>query len=153
MLRLILTIFLFILSLNSYADNIKSSSKELTCLAKNIYFESSGEPIKGKIAVAQVTVQRALHKNFPNSICKVIHQSTEINNKKICQFSWNCNPQKKFLKFDSKTYKECQQIAKMVLIDGYRIKHLKSSLYFHSKNINPKWGKKHLATIGNHKFY
>lgn len=150
-------LFLILMLINSLCwagESSKAKSKELACLAKNVYFESSGEPLKGKIAVAQVTVQRTQHKDFPNSICGVIYQSKKDSlGKKVCQFSWNCNPNKKFLRFDAKTYEECKQVARLVLIDGYRLQKLKNSLYFHAGREKSKWNRKHLATIGNHKFY
>jgi spore germination cell wall hydrolase CwlJ-like protein len=54
----------------------KIDQKELMCLARNIYFESRGEPEKGKIAVGMVTLNRTQHPSFPNSICEVVKQKT-----------------------------------------------------------------------------
>ena len=34
--------------------------RQLTCLAKNIYFEAASEPFEGKVAVAQVTINRGM---------------------------------------------------------------------------------------------
>ena len=42
--------------------------KHLTCLAKNIYFEAATEPFEGKVAVAQVTINRANSGKFPEDI-------------------------------------------------------------------------------------
>lgn len=50
--------------------------KELMCLARNIYFESRGEPEKGKIAVGMVTMNRTQHPDFPDTICGVVKQKT-----------------------------------------------------------------------------
>ena len=33
--------------------------RQLSCLARNIYFEAGSEPFEGKVAVAQVTLNRA----------------------------------------------------------------------------------------------
>ena len=37
----------------------KQRELQLECLAKNIYYEAGGEPFEGKVAVAQVTLNRA----------------------------------------------------------------------------------------------
>ena len=53
-------------------------NEEAHCLAKNIYFEAGNQPLAGRIAVAQVTINRRNHGMFPNTICEVgqqgIHQ-------------------------------------------------------------------------------
>ena len=39
--------------------SIRDRERQLDCLAKNIYHEAAGEPFEGKVAVAQVTMNRA----------------------------------------------------------------------------------------------
>ena len=62
--------------------------KQLDCLAKNIYHEAKGEPFEGKVAVAQVTINRAASGQFPSDICKVVYQKNVVYDKVLCQFSW-----------------------------------------------------------------
>lgn len=45
---------------------------EINCLARVIYHESRGEPHAGKLGVARVTLNRAKHEEFPDSVCGVI---------------------------------------------------------------------------------
>ena len=45
---------------------------QLDCLARNIYHEAGSEPFEGKVAVAQVTINRAESGQFPSDICKVV---------------------------------------------------------------------------------
>ena len=47
---------------------------ELDCMAKNIYFEAAIESTAGKLAVAQVTMNRVRSSNYPDTICKVVKQ-------------------------------------------------------------------------------
>lgn len=128
--------------------------KQIRCLAKNIYFEAGGEPEKGKIAVAQVTLNRVGHDDYPDSICEVVEQKTfnSQTKKAICQFSWACKPRSQ-LKVDLESYYESYEIAKKVLLDGVRIDRLTNALYFHSTSIRPAWNKKPVMSIGNHVFY
>jgi N-acetylmuramoyl-L-alanine amidase len=44
------------------------SDKDIECLARNIFYESRGEPIEGKIAVGIVTINRAQDPRF-GQIC------------------------------------------------------------------------------------
>lgn len=52
--------------------------KELLCLAKNIYYEAGYEPFEGKVAVAQVTINRTENGRFPSTICDVVKQRTVL---------------------------------------------------------------------------
>lgn len=61
------------------ADDIslsKLDQKELMCLARNIFYESGSEPIRGKIAVGMVTLNRTQHPAFPSTVCEVVKQHT-----------------------------------------------------------------------------
>ena len=73
MIEITLTAFLTLLSVtNSVAGEQKVDFKEIYCLAANSYFEARGEPFDGKIAVAQVVINRVKSDKYPNSICNVI---------------------------------------------------------------------------------
>ncbi len=126
--------------------------KEINCLAQNIYFEANSEPEEGKVAVAQVTVNRTNNAKYPSTVCKVVHQRATVSNEVICQFSWACS-KKKSAKMNAADYLIAQQIAEQVLTDNRNIPKLKNALYFHSKQVNPRWNLVRVATIGNHVFY
>ena len=64
--------------------------KQLECLAKNIYFEAATEPFEGKVAVAQVTMNRVESGKFPADVCDVVFQKNTFYNRVVCQFSWYC---------------------------------------------------------------
>ena len=61
-------------SYKSYESVMENRKKQLTCLAKNIYFEARNEPFAGQFAVALVTLNRVNDSAFPNTICKVVYQ-------------------------------------------------------------------------------
>lgn len=131
-----------------------STQRQLTCLAQNIYHEAGSESYNGKVAVAQVTVNRANSGNFPSTICGVVHQKTQVADKTICQFSWVCDPLAKGRRVYSKAWKESQEIARKVLLDGLRLESLGSdALYFHNARVRPKWGLERIDRIGGHTFY
>ena len=48
----------------SYESVMEDRQKQLTCLAKNIYFEARNEPFAGQFAVALVTLNRVMMLHF-----------------------------------------------------------------------------------------
>lgn len=141
---------------SSYPTEISSArqiEKQLACLSKNIYFEAANEPFEGKVAVAQVTLNRVESGNFANTICGVVQQKNIILNKTICQFSWFCENDTKVKPINSNHFKESEEVARMVLLEGMRLPSLKEALYYHADYVNPKWNKPKIAQIGRHIFY
>ena len=49
-------------------------TRQLECLTRNIYWEAASEPFVGKVAVAQVTLNRMESGKFASSVCGVVHQ-------------------------------------------------------------------------------
>jgi hypothetical protein len=126
---------------------------QLDCLARNIYHEAGYEPFEGKVAVAQVTINRAESGQFPGDICKVVYQKNIVYEKVLCQFSWYCEGPSAKKPMNGPIYTESMEVAKKVLLEGFRLPDLKKALYFHGDYINPGWNKKPVAKIGRHIFY
>lgn len=128
-------------------------NKQLDCLTRNIYYEAKGEPFEGKVAVAQVTINRMESGLFPNDICKVVYQKNVVYDKVLCQFSWYCEGPSRIPPKHAAAYKESEIVARQVLLEGFRLPSLTQALYFHAKHINPQWKREKVATIGGHVFY
>ena len=129
-------------------------TKEMDCLAKNIYYEAASESFEGKMAVAQVTINRTNSNRYPHSICAVVYQKDKINGKTVCQFSWTCMKvstiKNKYL------WDESKYIAVKALTEP--IAHVRiaqaNAMYYHASYIHPNWDKKGVVIqIGNHIFY
>ena len=127
--------------------------KQLDCLARNIYHEAGGEPFEGKVAVAQVTINRVESGQFPSDICQVVYQKNIVYEKVLCQFSWYCSSASLKKPMNGPVYTESMEVAKKVLLEGFRLPSINNALYFHADYVNPKWGKKPVAIIGRHIFY
>jgi spore germination cell wall hydrolase CwlJ-like protein len=127
--------------------------KQLDCLARNIYYEAGGEPFEGKVAVAQVTINRAENSQFPSDICQVVYQKNIIYEKVLCQFSWYCDSASLKKPMNGPVYTESMEVAKKVLLEGFRLPSIKDALYFHGDYINPGWKRERVAKIGRHIFY
>lgn len=131
------------------AENV---DRTLDCLAMNIYKEAGHESFEGKVAVAQVTLNRADNPKFPKDICKVITQKNVVMDKVVCQFSWYCDGMA-MKKPNDKAYNESYAVAKKVLLEGFRLDSLKDALYYHAVYVKPQWPHERITQIGNHIFY
>lgn len=133
--------------------NIDDKMRQLECLTKNIYWEAAKEPFEGKVAVAQVTLNRAASGNFPSDICAVVYQKSVIYSKVICQFSWYCEQPSRMKPINNAAYTESMAVAKKVLLEGFKLDGLRNAMYYHADYVNPQWGKEKIAKIGRHIFY
>ena len=128
-------------------------AKQLDCLTRNIYWESASEPFEGKVAVAQVTINRVESGKFAPDICGVVYQKNIIAEKVVCQFSWMCDGSSKIRPIYPAHWKESEEVAKKVLLEGFRLPSMKNALYFHADYVNPRWGKPQVGKFGRHIFY
>ena len=127
--------------------------RQLDCLARNIYHEAGYEPFEGKVAVAQVTINRTESGQFPSDICGVVYQKNIVYEKVLCQFSWYCDTASLKKPMNGPVYTEAMEVAKKVLLEGFRIDSVKNALYYHADYINPKWNREKVSKIGHHIFY
>jgi len=133
--------------------SVKERMTQIDCLSKNIYWEAANEPFEGKVAVAQVTINRVKSGKFADNICGVVYQKNVIYNKIICQFSWYCEIDHKRKMVHPKLYEESEEVAKKVLLEGYRLDSMKDALFYHADYVNPKWKLEKIGKIGAHIFY
>ena len=123
----------------------------LICLAMNIYHEARSEPIAGKIAVAEVTLNRVESKYYPDNICGVVYQK----GKKACAFSWTCDnisdtPHEK------EEFASAIRLARMVMLNAGNVRAVgKNVTHYHHKNIKPYWltDVEEVKRVGSHIFY
>lgn len=127
--------------------------RQLACLAKNIYYEAGSEPFEGKVAVAQVTLNRVNSGQFPDDVCKTIYQKNVFYEKVVCQFSWYCDRAATVRPIHKGNYEESMVAAKKVLLEGFRLPSIEHALFYHADYVNPGWRKEKVAKIGRHIFY
>ena len=131
----------------------KERQRQLDCLAINIYREAGNEPFEGKVAVAQVTLNRTEDPAFPKDVCDVVYQKTKFTEKVICQFSWYCDATHRTRPINRDSYQESMEVAKKVLLEDFRLDSIKEALYYHADYVNPQWRLDRVAKIGTHIFY
>ena len=146
------------LELNEKLVNVRGMSnteiqESLDCLAANIYHEAGNQSFEGKVAVAQVTLNRVNNERFPNTICEVVTQKTRIKDKTVCQFSWYCVSRLRNKIKNKTVYEESYEVAKRVLLENHKLALLEEALYFHADYVKPRWRLTKIIKIGDHIFY
>lgn len=130
-MRLLVLIFFLFIS-PAYAN------KDTRCLAEAIYREARGEPLLGKIAVAETILNRVDSSEYPNSVCAVIKQPG--------QFPWAAHL--KTYKADKISY----NIAEAML-NGNITRSYPTILFFNRKGVSLGFKAVKVVTIGHHVFY
>ena len=120
------------LVMNNTSVTAEVRNKQLECLARNIYYEAGNQPFEGKVAVAQVTINRAESGQFPKDICQVVYQKNVVYERVLCQFSWYCETATMMRPKNTAVFKESELVARQVLLEGFRLPSLKNALYFQS---------------------
>jgi len=129
------------------------------CLATAIYFEARGEPTVGQIAVANVIVNRAHDRRYPNTICEVVQQgptykwSSNLPVRHRCQFSFYCDGKPEEI-YDDSAFEKAVGIASRI-ISGDIVDITDGATHYHATRILPEWAssKTQTVTINNHIFY
>ena len=123
-------------------------TKQVACLATNAYYEARSDNRLSMIAVSQVVMNRAdIRKSTP---CSVVYE----RNKRGCQFSWTCDPQKS--KWDNASYRQALAVAHDVYY-GKAKDIVNGATHYHTKAIKPYWSRSkkfiRLDKIGSHVYY
>jgi spore germination cell wall hydrolase CwlJ-like protein len=150
----------------TFSDVLKSSvaennvpaytNKEFMCMAKNIFFEARGTDKFEKIRVANVTMNRRNHSEFPDGVCSVVYQKK--------QFSWTLIKTNTIDRVDAlvkrsvlerDAWNESKLVADLAL--SGKLKDITDgALYYHTHEVSPKWNFKiieHTVSSEWHKFY
>ena len=149
---------------------------QMHCLAKNIYFEARGESRNGKIAVANVTINRVNNKRFPNTVCDVVYQAVhstwwlENHNrivpvKNMCQFTWYCDGKSdtimltdvhgNVIRYNMDAWVDSIEIARLALEGQLQDLTQGATHYFNPRLADPDWqyAFTQVAIIDNHAFF
>lgn len=127
------------------------SLQEIACLSQAIYFESRGEALEGRIAVAETILNRVKSERYPDTVCKVVRQGTGLLNQ--CQFSYHCDGLKENID-ELDVYIDIQKLA-VKMLSGYSSRVTDGATHFHTIDVSPYWASELVmtASIGRHLFY
>ena len=120
------------------------------CLASAIYYEAATEPDEGQRAVAQVVLNRVRHPGWPNSVCGVVYQGSNLPG---CQFSFACDGAMARAPMMS-AWIRARRVAERALA-GDVYTPAGSSTYYHTMAVAPAWRLRLTPTaiVGAHIFY
>ncbi len=115
--------------------------ESLLWLSLNVYHESRSEPDIGQLAVAHVTLNRAIEEK--KSLANVIMAPN--------QFSWTFL-KKSYVPLETNALEHSVNLAlKAMVTPDFTL----GSTYYHSVNVSPGWASDKIFTgrYGSHKFY
>ncbi len=129
-------------------------SRQLHCLALNVYHEARGEPEEGQYAVAEVTMNRVASKRYPDTVCDVVFEKRwdRIRKRYVGAFSWT--ELDSVSTSDSKAWQRATEVAERIYY-GREQPRVNGALFYHARRIRPSWARKQVrvARIGRHIFY
>jgi hypothetical protein len=127
-------------------------SQSLDCLALNIYHEARGEPLDGRVAVAQVVMNRVSDDAFPGQVCEVVREGGEWPRDR-CQFSWWCDGRVD-RPDNMAAWTGSRDLARRILT-GSVDDPTGGALWYHADHVSPDWNMDIIrqAKIGRHVFY
>lgn len=131
---------------------IAYTSRDVECMALNMYHEARGEGAQGMIAVGYVVVNRAKSDEFtPKTACGIIYHSLRVG---TCQFAWTCDTHPDVPR-ETAAMEQARELAKRVL-DAEVPNPIGDSKYYVEKRIGiPSWARNlqvH-SIIRNHRFF
>ena len=154
----VLGLLLMFVSMKAHAFD---ENGDVVCMAKNIYFEAGNQPLAGKVAVAQVVLNRTEHSSYPSDVCGVVYQAQwrtnwkgeEVPVRNMCQFSWFCDG-KSDEPLDTDTFYESYKVAQDVMMGMYP-DITEGATHYHNLYVYPYWADtlNETVQITDHIFY
>lgn len=127
---------------------------ELKCLAEAIYYEARGESRNGQLAVAQVVMNRAYDRHYPQEICGVVYQPALDGSAKGCQFSFTCDGSLDRARNTGRAWLKSEENARHAML-GFGGDLTRDATHYHADYVAPRWASRLVRTvqIGSHIFY
>ena len=122
---------------------------DLRCLTEAVYYEARGESEEGRLAVAQVVVNRTREPGYPHTICGVVYEHHP--GARTCQFSFTCDGSMQ-RDVDRTAWSNAESVARRVL--GGETSGL-AATHYHADYVQPFWSNAFsvVRRIGRHVFY
>ena len=135
-----------------------TKADDFNCLVEALYHEARSESFIGMMSVANVILTRKESSNFPDTICKVVHQGKYWKGNPIkdkCHFSYWCDGRPERFTDIAGLIKSIN-VAEMSL-KGIQVRQTVGSTHYHASYVTPRWASnphfKAIGQIGNHIFY
>jgi spore germination cell wall hydrolase CwlJ-like protein len=124
---------------------------EWECLTEALYFEARGETDRGVRAVAEVILNRVDSRDYPDTVCGVVHQGT--GQRYQCQFTYTCDGLSDAIR-EPGAWARVGTIAAEMLAGAPR-DLTAGATHYHTRAVSPSWARRfpQTAAIGAHLFY
>ena len=149
---LIATLVIFFLLIST------TKADDFDCLVEALYHEARSESLLGMLSVANVILTRKESSNYPNTICKVVHQGKYWKDNPVrdkCHFSYWCDGRPERFTDMAGLIKSIN-VAEMSL-KWIQVRQTVGSTLYHASYVTPRWASnphfKSLGQLGNHIFY
>lgn len=114
-----------------YVNDRIFNEDDAECLAKNIYFESKNQSLKGQVAVALVTMNRVRSPYYPNTVCEVVYDRLQFS------WYWDGKPDNPV---HAPSYEQAEQIATAILSPDVAVADFTyGSDHYHADYVEPYW--------------
>lgn len=135
----------------SHIASARFNARERRCLAEAVFYEARSENIYGRLAVAEVVLNRVAHRAYPNTICEVVYQGSERVTG--CQFTFTCDGSMARAPY-GRGWLEAQKVAEHALM-GFARPVTRRATHYHTIAVDPHWNDSLVRTrkIGTHIFY
>ena len=172
LLKILLSFVIFLIGISVvyYFDldaEGQQHNSENYCLAEAIYFEAGNQTLMGKIAVANVILNRVKSNTYPNTVCGVVHDGpvreswkkdgTYYPIRHKCQFSYWCDGRSDQPQLGSITWKDSSKVAdwSLMYLLSALIKPIEGATHYHATYVNPNWAQamQKVVQIEDHIFY
>lgn len=141
-------------STSGFVGNNLAIEQEKQCIAEALYYEARGEGEEGMRYVLSVIHNRKNSIGFPNSYCKVIHQSRQFSYRNGVNPGLNVtiSPQRLH---DQQSYTLASAIAEEAAYGRFKPLLDRDVLWYHTSGVKPKWSRvmQKVKTVTKHQFF
>jgi spore germination cell wall hydrolase CwlJ-like protein len=124
------------------------------CLADAMYYEARGEGRAGQLAIAEVVYNRMRSRYYPETICGVVFEGSNLHTG--CQFSFTCNGEMAKRRKSPVVWRRTQRLALQIVTGIVQLRNTTGgALSFHATDVDPAWAgtMDRTVQIGHHIFY
>ncbi len=126
----------------AYSQDTDTVDADTECMAKVVQHEAGNQPLRGKLAVAEVVLNRERSGRFPTTACAVANQPGQF-----------FRTESYHVPRTSARWREAVAIARLAKA-GEAAPVVPGALYFHAAYVRPKWAHRtRIARIAGQIFY
>lgn len=134
-----------------FAGSTTDLGRATECLAMAAWYEAGDNP-EDQRSVMQVVLNRVAHPAYPNSVCGVVFQGSQLSTG--CQFTFTCDGSLQRRRPSSAALARARQAA-LAALEGSTYAPVAQATHYHADYVQPWWAGSmlKLAKVGRHIFY